>query len=531
MALASICSDFKKENQLHYSFSGFIVDHGLRSESREEALQVANELRRLDIEPEILKLDWTPYGNPKDLPNFETIARRLRYQAIGKACFQQRISTVLVGHHADDLGETVMSRIVARYLGEGLQGIKWTALIPECEGIYGVDASGIPHSINSSNTHTWKQGRRKSAMPDAMLIESGGVYLNRPLLLFTKAQLIEICQKDNVQWFEDGTNSDKSLTIRNTIRSLQQTGSLPAALQRPRLMDMAKTVRDKYGMYEQRAKAIFDSMSIQLDMRTSTATFSLPENVDFGATASGEPYRVRAVLARKLLMLVSPLHTMSLQDLDSAVESMFSEASDIATKTQIQGVIIQKQSFPGADKGTNITISRTPPDRLSIMTPIKLSALRVSDEPPHEGRRRYWTEWLLWDNRYWIRVGCLSSCDVEAKRLHFFVNFLTPETIHHLRSKSFSPGGAVGARVNAVLRMAGESKKWQPVITMKLDDGDGDGDDDGKSSTGKGNSTEEAIALPALGWTKRTEFVKRMGIECQARYKAVEFGDGKHHKV
>lgn len=526
MALASICSAFTKQNKQFQDcnpFSGFIVDHGLRPESKDEALKVAEELRRLGIGPEILGLDWSPYGNPKCLTNFETIARRLRYQAIGKACFRQRISTVLVAHHADDVGETVLSRIVARYLGEGLQGVKSRTPIPECEGIYGASASGMPRSFNIWNDETGGKERQEKRMPCSMMtIENGGVYLERPLLLFAKTQLIEVCQKDGVVWFEDSTNTDKTLTMRNAIRHLQQDGSLPAALQRPRLTEVAKKLREKHKLYEYRAKEIYDTMSIELNMTTSKVTFSLPEDINFGMTGNGEPYHVKAILARKLLMLVSPLQVISLQDLDPAVEALFAELSKKSSKTQVQGVIIHKSPLPGVQLDS-FTISQQPPHRSSVKAN-ELSPLKTLTKTSRDNKH-YWTDWRLWDNRYWMRVGCLSAKNTNPEHLRFFVNFLTPGTTHAIRSSLLSSEPAVRGSLSGALHLAGDSKWSQPIITMKVDDG--------KSSTVEVNGSEEAIALPALGWTKGAEAgaVKRLGLVCQIRYKAVEFGGGKGHKV
>ena len=519
MALASICSGFTQQSTRYQDqkpFSGFIVDHGLRPESKDEALKVSEELRRLGIESEILGLDWSPYGNPKYLTNFETIARRLRYQAIGKACFQQRISTVLVAHHADDLAETVLSRIVARYLGEGLQGVKSSTPIPECEDIYGVGGSGLLRR----NDVLGKQCREKRK-PGSMTIASGGVYLGRPLLPFAKAQLVEVCQEDGVQWFEDSTNADKTLTVRNTIRHLQQDDSLPTALRRPRLMEVAKTIREKHKLFERRVQEIYDSMAIELHTSTSKVVFSLPKNIDFGMTANSEPYNVKSMLARKLLMLVSPLHAISLQDLDPAIEAIFVEGSPGPSRTQVQGVIIHKNPLPDDIERSSFIISQQVPLRSSLKS-TKLSPLKASKEASQD-KKHHWTDWHLWNNRYWIRVGCLSPNDTNPEHLRFFINFLTPATIHAIRSSIPSSEPAVHRSLNGALHLAGDSKWSQPVITMKIDDG--------KSSTMEVNQSEEAIALPALGWTKGAAAVKRLGLVWQIRYKAIDFGTGKSHKV
>ena len=48
MALATLCSRLRDEHETSSpAFTGFIVDHGLRPGSREEALLVAEHLRML----------------------------------------------------------------------------------------------------------------------------------------------------------------------------------------------------------------------------------------------------------------------------------------------------------------------------------------------------------------------------------------------------------------------------------------------------------------------------------------------------
>jgi hypothetical protein len=51
MALATLCSGLRKSSQQGkvLSFTAFIVDHGLRAGSRDEAVQVANYLDQLGM--------------------------------------------------------------------------------------------------------------------------------------------------------------------------------------------------------------------------------------------------------------------------------------------------------------------------------------------------------------------------------------------------------------------------------------------------------------------------------------------------
>lgn len=157
MALASLCKEATDPSSMFACpreandsartrprFTAFIVDHRLRSHSTQEARDVSSEISRLGIESRILDLDWTKHGDPRALPNLESVARRLRFQALGRACLKRGIDSLLLAHHRDDQAETVMLRVLAGYGGAGLRGIRAEAAIPECAGLYGVDHSGRP---------------------------------------------------------------------------------------------------------------------------------------------------------------------------------------------------------------------------------------------------------------------------------------------------------------------------------------------------------------------------------------------------
>ncbi|TKA49321.1 hypothetical protein B0A55_12812, partial [Friedmanniomyces simplex] len=220
MALASLCSENAQVINRQTPLVGFIVDHKLREGSTQEARNVAEELRRLRIEPRVLTLDWKHHGNPSTVEHLEHLARKLRFQAIGRACSEYGIESLLVAHHADDQAETVLMRIVGKYFGSGLRGIGCSRPIPECQGIYGVDQSGSPRLVKSREPETTNDAHE-------MLIEDGGVSVLRPLLSFTKEELTEYCKAAKVRWFEDRTNADPKFALRNTIRHLQKNDRLP----------------------------------------------------------------------------------------------------------------------------------------------------------------------------------------------------------------------------------------------------------------------------------------------------------------
>ncbi|AOX16267.1 tRNA lysidine(34) synthetase TilS [Kozakia baliensis] len=96
----------------------FIVDHGLRQESSEEARNVARQLDALDIPNDVLSLS----GLRRDAA-LQTGARMARYDILKENCRQRGILDLLVAHHADDQSETIAIRANARSGPLGLAGM------------------------------------------------------------------------------------------------------------------------------------------------------------------------------------------------------------------------------------------------------------------------------------------------------------------------------------------------------------------------------------------------------------------------
>ncbi|KAK5688629.1 hypothetical protein LTS10_000607 [Elasticomyces elasticus] len=464
MALASLCSTNAASVGLSTPLVGFIVDHRLRHGSTVEAHAVAEELRKLRIEPRVLTLDWDHHNSMID--HLENLARKLRYQAIGQACQEDGIDTLLVAHHADDQAETVLMRIVGKYFGTGLRGIATRRSIPECSGIYGVNDSGSPRKVED-----WQ-----------MMIESGGVDIARPLLDFTKAVLVDYCKTSKVRWFEDKTNADSTFTRRNTIRHLQKNKLLPVALQSERLLALSTIVADRETQVELAAQNEFDRLSISLDVRTGVATFD-GNHEQSGSTGR----RVKTALLRKLLGLVTPATEVKLQDAYNTAELIWPEARSGENKQ----VSFQTASVnvvpPTTPNNRSWTMSRQVPtqkddafQRIAFVDP---SGDVQSTRP---GLR--WSTWRLWDNRYWIRI-CGPGNDNASPRRHLEIclRFLRKDDIAQLMKSLDQPQRSRLRRFLALA--AGNTRFTIPAIIAKAN-----------PATSKSHA-DEVIALPSLGWS------------------------------
>lgn len=137
------------------------VDHGLRQEAADEAKQVAQWCAGLSIPHRIL--EWRHAGLVDN--NIQGQAREARYALLAEWAQENNISHMLLAHHADDQAETVLWNLVR---GSGVDGL--------------------------------------SAMPTTLT--RNGVHWVRPLLSFSKAQLLKICEAHGQDWVKDPSNEN-----------------------------------------------------------------------------------------------------------------------------------------------------------------------------------------------------------------------------------------------------------------------------------------------------------------------------------
>jgi tRNA(Ile)-lysidine synthase len=99
----------------------FIVDHGLRVGSAAEAEVTRARLAARGIEAGILTLRGLPGG-----AGLQAAARVARHEALARAACESGCVFLLLGHHADDQGETVAMRAMRG--AAGLEGMsRWSA--------------------------------------------------------------------------------------------------------------------------------------------------------------------------------------------------------------------------------------------------------------------------------------------------------------------------------------------------------------------------------------------------------------------
>jgi tRNA(Ile)-lysidine synthase len=154
-------------------FVTLIVDHGLRKESANEAKQTFKNLKKKNIKAEILT-----YRGLKFTSNIQKKARDLRYDLFQKYCKKNKISSLLLAHHQDDLIENFYIRLIR---GSGIKGLTSLQNVSELNKDF---------------------------------------YLLRPLLYFKKEELLNLTKKIFSTWIKDPSNlNEKFLRVR--IRKIQ----------------------------------------------------------------------------------------------------------------------------------------------------------------------------------------------------------------------------------------------------------------------------------------------------------------------
>jgi len=158
----------------------FHIDHKLRKESKKEALFIKKILKKFDVNLNILK--WVKNNN---LNNIQEQARLKRYELLFKKCKNHKLNKILTAHHKDDLYENFFIRLLR---GSGLNGLI-----------------------------SFKKKYSKLKINEKILIF-------RPLLNFSKNELIYISENTFVNYIKDPSNLDNKylrVYVRNILNNFK----------------------------------------------------------------------------------------------------------------------------------------------------------------------------------------------------------------------------------------------------------------------------------------------------------------------
>jgi tRNA(Ile)-lysidine synthase len=177
LALSALSKTYSEEKKSKVFYA--LVDHGIRTNSKKEALAVKNLLKKKGILLTILK------NKKKINKNIQSHARKIRYELLLSYCNKYKIKFIMTGHHRDDQIETFLIRLSR---GSGVQG------------------------LSSMNKMTKLNNRTK---------------LFRPLLNENKEDLSFLAKKYYGKVFKDPSNIDRKYlrtNIRNLIKQFEKNG-------------------------------------------------------------------------------------------------------------------------------------------------------------------------------------------------------------------------------------------------------------------------------------------------------------------
>ncbi len=156
----------------HITLYALHVDHGLRPESGQEAVQVVAWLKSHGVACEVFTLDQLVYASG----NRQQEARRQRYSVMAKWCDAHHICYLTTAHHMGDQAETVLMRLAR---GSGIDGLR--------------------------GMETYNR--------------VSGIMLWRPWLSVTREQIEAYLTEQQQPWIDEASNHSNAYT-RNRIRSL-----------------------------------------------------------------------------------------------------------------------------------------------------------------------------------------------------------------------------------------------------------------------------------------------------------------------
>lgn len=215
-------------SQLHLPLRAVYVDHGLQAASKQWAEHCKQTCTRLNIPLTVIEVN--AHAERGESP--EAAARRARYHALSTVVAAN--DCVLTAQHADDQAETFLLQLLR-----------------------GAGAAGL------------------SAMPFAQVFHQG--WLLRPLLEYSRQNILHIAQAENLHWVEDPSNNDVRFD-RNYLRQKV----LPLLAER-----WPQSVRTIAKAAQQQAEnqALLEELAAQdLQLDTASSTLSVDTLINLAVT-------------------------------------------------------------------------------------------------------------------------------------------------------------------------------------------------------------------------------------------------------
>lgn len=239
----------------------YIVDHGLRAGSQEEAKLAQSRAEALGLKAQILT--WTP---GRVTTGLQEKARKARYALMGQACRENDIPFLVTAHTRDDQAETLMMRYER-----------------------GTDWRGAAGMAPRTFAPLWP--------------ELAGVTVLRPALGVKREDLRAYNRANKLHWIEDPSNENtdfKRIEIRRYLKSRDDIADDLIAAAHDLRQGREAELRDLAGIADEKVM-VFVGGDIQL---TGSVPAQLLAYCIQAVAGSGEPLKPRSVERLSVAMRV-----------------------------------------------------------------------------------------------------------------------------------------------------------------------------------------------------------------------------------
>lgn len=360
----------------YFDITALTVDHRFRKDSTAEALAIGRGLRNYNIKHEILTIDWSQ-DDVASSRQFEKIAREKRFQILKKYVDTNKIGQLYLGHNLDDQLETFIMRLSKNSNFPGLNCTKRREQVP----------------------------LRRSTPKDTEL------ELIRPLLKVWKKDLYDYCRSRNLEWFEDFTNVDTSLTARNRIRDLlshPEKYNAPITLQKPYIYQTLRRIQELQGSFEasllQLQKYLKDNQMVKIDHELMSLKLHFSRD-----TLNRFHPMVFHMYFYEICQTISPsdnyhyrFSSIAGNFWDPSTASIFDRLSKVDELSDEKFTLLHLSwhcKYSPASDDIVIDIKR--------QTPIR-------SNPPIVSEQIHDSNWILFDNRVWVKLTIKS--DIQELR-------------------------------------------------------------------------------------------------------------------
>lgn len=384
-----------------------IIDHGARDESHQEALWVERQLQALNMETCVQKLHWHADVDPKSTKGFEMKARDKRYRGLINLAAKNKLYDLFTGHHKDDQVETIMLRLLRdRNLNPlSFRGMSMTSTVPTANET----------QASSTFSRSIRAPEFLDEQPVSMAVPRSesytpGIRLHRPLLKYQKDELIATCEHFGIPYVQDKTNFNPQLTPRNAIRHVRAYHKLPKALSSEGLLNACSKANEIYWKMEKQAQVFLERI-LSLDLHSETGVLflcleALPPSMT-NAELQGLSFFMQRVIS-----IVSPLDekllpTMLNRDYVDQIHTLCmhgpSMKSNKPASVLYNQIICARVSNDQSSNAITLRFSRQPIS--SGNTSSLTQRFQHDTKPIGSGTGRDYSRWMLWDQRFWLRVN------------------------------------------------------------------------------------------------------------------------------